>query len=106
MKADGGSCETTLEQLESGTQGGPLNNNSNSSAILKLTNCLLLRNHQIFKDDIWIQAGKIIDPEKLFYNSQILPDRVIDCGGALVSPGFIDVQLNGMFFLLSLPKLM
>ena len=87
MKVDGGSCETTLEKLESGIQNGSLDNNN--SVILKLTNCLLLRDHQILRDDIWIQAGKIIDPEKLFYNSQILPDRVIDCGGALVSPGFM-----------------
>lgn len=48
-------------------------------------------------DDLWIRGERIIDPEAHFFNEKTLPDIVIDCGGAIVSPGFIDVQLNGGF---------
>ncbi|CAG7717201.1 unnamed protein product [Allacma fusca] len=85
-----GSCEPT-PGIWSPAQNEPRN------IIVKFTNCCLLRNHNIIKDDLWIQAGKIIDPEKLFFRERKLPDKVIDCGGALISPGFIDVQLNGGF---------
>ena len=70
-------------------------NNTSIDSIVRFTNCLLLRNHQIIKDDLWVRDSKIIDPEGLFYNQKILPDLTIDCEGAIISPGFIDVQLNG-----------
>ena len=36
-----------------------------------------------------MRDGKILDPEKLFF------DERLDCGGAILAPGFIDVQING-----------
>ena len=45
--------------------------------------------------DVWVQWGKIIDPLKLFYESQKSPDVILDCRGVIVAPGFIDIQING-----------
>ena len=59
-------------------------------------NCRILRNGNITKEDLWVRNGKIIDPEKIFYDEKIMADDVIDCGGCIISPGFIDVQINGM----------
>jgi len=66
-----------------------------NSLILKFTNCKLIRNHSIVHDDLWIRDGVIVDPEKLFFDHKVAADKVIDCGGALISPGFIDLQFNG-----------
>jgi len=63
--------------------------------ITKFWNCLVLKDHDLVDEELWISGGKIINPEHLFYNEKILPDRVVDCGGAIASPGFIDIQLNG-----------
>ena len=30
-------------------------------------NCYLLRDHEIRREDLWIQGGKVIDPEPLFF---------------------------------------
>lgn len=38
-----------------------------------------------------------MNPESIFYDEKIKPDVKIDCGGALISPGYIDVQINGGF---------
>ncbi|XP_039294948.1 N-acetylglucosamine-6-phosphate deacetylase isoform X1 [Nilaparvata lugens] len=65
--------------------------------ITKFTNCCLLRDHQIIKDDLWVQDGKIIDPMEVFYKHKKVYDLKVDCEGALISPGYIDLQLNGGF---------
>lgn len=66
---------------------------------LKLTqfrNCRLLRNHQLVVDDLWVRAGKVIDPEKVFFDEKQQAHVQVDCGGAILAPGFIDLQINGM----------
>lgn len=70
---------------------------SGNGPIVKFHNCLILRNHELINDELWISGSNIIDPESLFYNEKILPDQVVDCKGAIISPGFIDVQLNGEY---------
>ncbi|KAL1376078.1 hypothetical protein pipiens_017094 [Culex pipiens pipiens] len=65
---------------------------------LKLTqfrNCRLLRNHQLVVDDLWVRAGKVIDPEKVFFDEKQQAHVQVDCGGAILAPGFIDLQING-----------
>lgn len=56
-------------------------------------NCTILRDHQLIKDDLWIQDGIIIDPQSANYTC----DDCIDSQGCLISPGFIDLELNGGF---------
>lgn len=50
-------------------------------------------------DDLWFSsvAGKVLHSQEVFYEHQLVPDEVIDLGGRIVAPGFIDVQLNGGF---------
>ena len=67
------------------------------NCIKKFTNCSILRNNEIIKEDLWVRNGKIINPEPLFFEEKIGPDETIDCGGVLVAPGLIDLQINGGF---------
>ncbi|KAL2718498.1 N-acetylglucosamine-6-phosphate deacetylase [Vespula squamosa] len=70
----------------------------NSKLILKqFHNCNILRDGKIINEDLWVRDGKIINPEKIFYDEKILPDYKVDCQGALISPGYIDLQINGGF---------
>ncbi|XP_033743993.1 N-acetylglucosamine-6-phosphate deacetylase-like isoform X1 [Pecten maximus] len=70
---------------------------SRGDLVYQFVNCRLLRNHQLVEDDLWVRAGKIINPEKLFFEEKVAADEQIDCGGMIISPGFIDVQINGAF---------
>ncbi|XP_063233435.1 N-acetylglucosamine-6-phosphate deacetylase [Bacillus rossius redtenbacheri] len=65
--------------------------------LIKFKNCRILRNSRIFEDDIWVREGKIIDPEKVFFDEKNCADVQVDCQGAIVSPGFIELQINGAF---------
>lgn len=63
--------------------------------IIQFKNCRLVRNHQVIVDDLWIQNGKIINPEPVFFDQKIHSHRQIDCKNAIIAPGFIDIQING-----------
>ena len=73
------------------------NDNMPDNWIKKFTNCFILRDNEIIKEDLWVRGGKIINPEPLFFDEKIGPSEVIDCHGALIAPGFIDLQINGGF---------
>jgi len=63
--------------------------------LLQFKNCQILRDHAIVTEDFWVRNGKIVDPEKVFFDEKISADVQIDCKGALIAPGFIDLQING-----------
>ncbi|KAH0558519.1 hypothetical protein GP486_004827 [Trichoglossum hirsutum] len=65
--------------------------------IIKFTNCRLVKGNSLVERDLWISAasGKIICGQEAFYGQHKAPSTIIDLGGRMVSPGFIDVQLNG-----------
>ncbi|XP_060661940.1 N-acetylglucosamine-6-phosphate deacetylase [Drosophila nasuta] len=63
--------------------------------LLQFINCRLVRNHQLVHDDLWVRDGKIINPEPVFFDEQTKAHRRIDCKGAIIAPGYIDVQING-----------
>ncbi|GAB0093426.1 N-acetylglucosamine-6-phosphate deacetylase [Sergentomyia squamirostris] len=63
--------------------------------LIQFRNCQLVRNHQIVKDDLWVRGGKIIDPMGIFFDEERVSDVQVDCQGALIAPGFIDLQING-----------
>ena len=73
----------------------PGKNVAESGDVVQYENCSLLRGHSIVKDDLWVRNGKIINPEKLFFDEQAYADIQIDCNGAIIAPGLIDVQING-----------
>lgn len=68
---------------------------ANDDDLIQFKNCQLIRDHQIVTLDLWVRRGKIIDPEKVFFDEQKYSSRTIDCGGTLLAPGFIDLQING-----------
>lgn len=43
-----------------------------------------------------MREGRILDPEKLFFEERLVADQQRDCGGCILAPGFIDVQINGV----------
>lgn len=55
----------------------------------------------VFREDLWVRDGKILDPEKLFFDEKGFADKKIDCDNRIIAPGFIDVQINGKTLLLS-----
>lgn len=70
-----------------------------SSGIVKFTNCRLVRNDRFVFEDLWVssETGTILSSQAAFFDNQTLPDEVIDLEGRIISPGLIDVQLNGAF---------
>lgn len=70
-----------------------------AGGITKFTNCRLCRNNRLETGDLWLSSttGTILSGQTIFFDDQVLPDRVIDLGGRIVAPGLIDVQLNGAF---------
>lgn len=67
------------------------------SELTQFINCKILRNHKIIKEDLWVRDGKIINPEKIFFDEKIKASRTIDCKGLIIAPGFIELQINGLF---------
>lgn len=67
--------------------------------ITKFTNCRLVKGDELVSEDLWVSSltGKVVRSQELFYSSNAVPDKVIDLGGRIISPGLIDVQLNGAF---------
>ncbi|KAJ3108894.1 hexokinase A [Physocladia obscura] len=73
---------------------------SSNLKITKFTNCDILRNGKIIKDEtLWLRGGKIVDPASLFYDFFDGPDEVVNLGEkkSLIVPGFLDLQINGYF---------
>lgn len=60
------------------------------SKVLVIKNALLLRGKHFIREDLWVAAGKIVHP-------QSRADHSIDGAGLFISPGLIDLQINGAF---------
>jgi len=65
--------------------------------LLLFTNCLLLRDHQLIEEDLLVRNGKVLNPQQVFYGERDWSVKKYDCGGNIVAPGFIDLQINGAF---------
>jgi N-acetylglucosamine-6-phosphate deacetylase len=67
--------------------------------ITKFTNCRLVKGDELVEADLWVSSltGKIVRSQEVFYGEHAVPDIAVDLGGRIVSPGLIDVQLNGAF---------
>lgn len=65
------------------------------STLKQFINCRILRCGKLIKEDLWVRNGKIINPEKVFFDEKIQAAEQIDCKNAIISPGFIDLQING-----------
>lgn len=69
------------------------------NGITKFTNCRLAKGSALVKEDLWVSSatGRIVETQAAFYDDGVLPDQTVDLGGRIVSPGLLDVQLNGAF---------
>lgn len=67
-----------------------------SSLIVQFKNCRLVRGGTIVKDDLWVRGGCIVNPEPVFFEEKVRADLTVDCHDALICPGFIDIQINGI----------
>jgi N-acetylglucosamine-6-phosphate deacetylase len=65
--------------------------------LIKFTNCRLALNGSLVSQDLWIDTarGIIVDPQKCFYDNLAMADRIINLGGRIIAPGYIDIQING-----------
>lgn len=66
-----------------------------SSNIIQFRNCRLVRNNALITEDLWVRDGHIINPESVFFDEKICAHQQVDCAGAIIAPGFIDIQING-----------
>ncbi|XP_071322379.1 N-acetylglucosamine-6-phosphate deacetylase [Trachinotus anak] len=73
----------------------PSNKSVSDAPITQFINCRILREQELQREDLWVREGRILDPEKLFFDEQGYADKRVDCEGSIIAPGFIDVQLNG-----------
>jgi N-acetylglucosamine-6-phosphate deacetylase len=69
------------------------------SGVIKFTNCLLVKGNELVSGDLWVSSitGKILNGQEILYEHLTAPDSIVDLGGRILSPGFIDVQLNGAY---------
>ncbi|KAF1932890.1 carbohydrate esterase family 9 protein [Didymella exigua CBS 183.55] len=67
--------------------------------VTKFTNCLLVKGDDLVNEDLWVSStsGKILNGQKLLFEHRTAPDQIVDLGGRILSPGFIDTQLNGAY---------
>lgn len=72
-----------------------------TTATLKLENVRVLRDGRLQQTYLWVVDGKIADPQARFWcapsQEQFAAHTVVDGRGCIVTPGFIDLQLNGGF---------
>ncbi|KAF8492546.1 Metallo-dependent hydrolase [Russula emetica] len=59
------------------------------SGIICFTNCLLPMQGG--------SLGVVLDFQQTFFSRKQRPERIINMGGNIVSPGFIDIQINGAY---------
>lgn len=69
------------------------------NGITKFTNCRILKGDRLVSEDLWVNSvtGKIVRSQAAFYDDLNLPDQTVNLGGRIISPGFIECQLNGAF---------
>ena len=73
-----------------------------NGSLIQFINCRILYRGAIVLDDLWVRDGKVCNPEQIFFDEKIQADLKIDCKNLIISPGFIDVQINGKFELSNL----
>ncbi|KIP08673.1 carbohydrate esterase family 9 protein [Phlebiopsis gigantea 11061_1 CR5-6] len=70
------------------------------NGLVCFTNCLLpLEDGSLVEQDLWIdeRRGVILDAQRTFFLRRDRPARVIDLKGNILSPGYLDIQINGAY---------
>lgn len=72
---------------------------SMAKKLLRFENCRILKDGKILENDyLLVRDGKIVNYMDVFFDEERSPDIRVDCKGALLSPGLIDIQVNGQCF--------
>ena len=68
-----------------------------TSNITKFTNGRLVHDGALINADLWVDSstGKILSSQSAFYSNGAVAGKIVDLKGRILSPGLIDVQLNG-----------
>ncbi|KAF0697643.1 Aste57867_11692 [Aphanomyces stellatus] len=73
----------------------------NNDVTLKVENVRVLRGGKLTKTFLWVENGKIADPQARFWRShskaEYGPLKQIDGKGLILAPGFVDIQMNGAY---------
>ncbi|KAK7036417.1 hypothetical protein VNI00_011614 [Paramarasmius palmivorus] len=75
-------------------------NSDSLNGIICFTNCSLLREDgSLDKKDLWVDqvTGVILDSQDTFYIRKERPGQTVDLNGNILSPGLIDIQINGAY---------
>ncbi len=69
--------------------------------LVRFVNCRLVRNSELLREDLWVLDGVIIDSMARWWASAtsaaFLSPEIVECGGGILAPGFVDLQINGAF---------
>ena len=65
--------------------------------LTRFTNARLAVGNELQARDLWVDSstGKIADAQTAFYDDGHAAVRIVDLGGKILAPGFIECQLNG-----------
>ncbi|KAJ3828849.1 carbohydrate esterase family 9 protein [Lentinula raphanica] len=70
------------------------------NGLVCFTNCFLPQEDgSLIEKDLWIdeRRGAILDAQRTFFLMKERPAKIIDLGGNILSPGLIDIQINGAY---------
>jgi len=73
---------------------------SSDNGLICFTNCLLpLEDGSLVEQDLWVdeRRGVILDAQRTFFLRKERPTKTIDLGGNVLSPGLLDIQINGAY---------
>ncbi|EWC44983.1 hypothetical protein DRE_01042 [Drechslerella stenobrocha 248] len=70
-----------------------------TDTIVRLTNCKIPIDNRLVAGSLLVNSttGLIISPREAFYDSRLTTGSIVDLGGRVLVPGFIDVQINGAY---------
>ena len=60
--------------------------------MLRLVNCLVAREGGLEEGELWLEGRRVVAAPH-----PAIPAPTKDCAGAILAPGFIDIQINGGF---------
>ncbi|KAG9342927.1 hypothetical protein JZ751_015143 [Albula glossodonta] len=58
----------------------PSNKSVSAAPITQFINCRILKDHLLQREDLWVREGKILNPEKLFFDEEGFADVQVDWG--------------------------
>lgn len=66
--------------------------------LVKIFNGRILRGNTLQEGGtLWFKDGRIVDPIEEFWQEKASAECVLDAQGMIISPGYLDIQINGAF---------